>query len=177
MLDFSVWELILIAVVALVVIGPERLPKVARTAGVLLGRLQRYVAEVKADISREMELEELSKLQTEVHDAARSVEQSVSAHMREAEEEVNKVTAEARSALSEPALSETPPASVAEPASATVPPVVGPSWAHEPQPMPEPVIAPAAGSSSQVAPVTEAAEKNPAQLELTLENPGQTRER
>ena len=61
MFDFSFSELILIGVVALIVIGPERLPKVARTAGHLFGRFQRYVNSVKSDISREMELDELRK--------------------------------------------------------------------------------------------------------------------
>jgi len=54
--------------VALVVIGPERLPKVARTAGLLLGRLQRYVSDVKSDINREMQLDELKKLQQQMTD-------------------------------------------------------------------------------------------------------------
>ena len=71
MFDIGFSELVVIGVVALIVIGPERLPRVARTAGHLLGRFQRYVAEVKSDINREMELAELKKLQTTVEDAAR----------------------------------------------------------------------------------------------------------
>ena len=63
MFDFGFSELILIGVVMLVVVGPERLPKVARTAGLLLGRVQRYVSDVKSDIQREMQLEELKALQ------------------------------------------------------------------------------------------------------------------
>jgi sec-independent protein translocase protein TatB len=66
MFDVGLSELMVIAVVALVVIGPERLPKVARTAGLLLGRLQRYVSDVKADINREMQLDELKKMQQEI---------------------------------------------------------------------------------------------------------------
>jgi sec-independent protein translocase protein TatB len=77
MFDIGFSELLVIAVVALLVIGPERLPKVARTAGHLFGRLQRYVNDVKADINREMELDELRRLRSEFEDAARSVEQSV----------------------------------------------------------------------------------------------------
>lgn len=77
--DFS--EMIVIAVVALVVLGPERLPKVARTAGHLLGRLQRYVSDVKADIHREMQLEELKRLQAEIEESARSVERTLSREM------------------------------------------------------------------------------------------------
>jgi sec-independent protein translocase protein TatB len=77
MFDIGFSEIVVIAVVALVVIGPERLPKTARTLGHLFGRLQRYVSDVKADISREMELDELRKLQREVQGAAREFEQSV----------------------------------------------------------------------------------------------------
>ncbi len=78
MFDIGFSELLVIAVVALLVIGPERLPKVARTAGIMFGRLQRYVNDVKADIQREIELDELKKLRSQFEDAARSVEQSVS---------------------------------------------------------------------------------------------------
>ena len=66
MFDFGFSELIVIGVVLLIVVGPERLPKVARTAGHLLGRVQRYVSDVKSDIQREMQLEELKKLQEQV---------------------------------------------------------------------------------------------------------------
>ena len=71
MFDIGFSEIVVIAVVALIVIGPERLPKAARTLGHLFGRLQRYVNDVKADINREMELDELRKLQKEVQTAAR----------------------------------------------------------------------------------------------------------
>ena len=77
MFDVGFSELIVIGIVALVVIGPERLPKVARTAGHLLGRLQRYVNDVKADINREMQLDELRKLQSEMRESARSLEDSL----------------------------------------------------------------------------------------------------
>src|SRR5215468_4501826 len=70
MFDIGFSEILVIALVALIVIGPERLPKVARTLGHLFGRMQRYVNDVKADIAREMELEELRKLQTTVEEAA-----------------------------------------------------------------------------------------------------------
>ena len=81
MFDVGFSELIVIAIVALVVIGPERLPKVARTAGHLLGRLQRYVNDVKADISREMQLDELKKLQSELQDSASSFEHSLTSEL------------------------------------------------------------------------------------------------
>lgn len=77
MFDIGFSELIVIAIVALVVIGPERLPKVARTLGHLLGRAQRYVNDVKSDINREIQLDELKKLQSQVTESARSLESSV----------------------------------------------------------------------------------------------------
>ena len=77
MFDVGFSELVVIALVALIVIGPERLPRVARTVGALLGRAQRYVNEVKADIQREVDLEELNNIRSTFEDAAKSVEQSV----------------------------------------------------------------------------------------------------
>ena len=77
MFDVGFSELLVIGVVALVVIGPEKLPRVARTVGALLGRMQRYVNDVKADINREIELDELKKLQTTVQDAAASIQTSM----------------------------------------------------------------------------------------------------
>ena len=74
MFDIAFSEIVVIAVVALIVIGPERLPKVARTLGHMFGRLQRYVNDVKADINREMELDELRKLKSEVQAAASEFE-------------------------------------------------------------------------------------------------------
>jgi len=78
MFDVGFSELIVIALVALIVIGPERLPRVARTLGALLGRAQRYVNDVKADIQREVDLDELKNIQSTFQDAAKSVEQSMS---------------------------------------------------------------------------------------------------
>ena len=76
MFDVSFSELLVIAVVALLVIGPEKLPKVARTVGMFTGRLQRYMAQVKEEVNREMRFEELQKLQQEIK---QSVEQQTSA--------------------------------------------------------------------------------------------------
>ena len=89
MFDVGFSELIVIAIVALVVIGPERLPKVARTAGHLLGRLQRYVNDVKADISREMQIDEIKKLQAEMQESARSFERSISSEIQSVEQIVD----------------------------------------------------------------------------------------
>lgn len=91
MFDIGLSELMLIAVVALVVIGPERLPKVARTAGHILGRLQRYVSDVKADINREMQLDELKTLQKQMTEQVNSISNSVTHEMREVETSVSSV--------------------------------------------------------------------------------------
>jgi sec-independent protein translocase protein TatB len=89
MIDLGLTKLAVIGVVALVVIGPEKLPKVARMAGTLYGRAQRYLNEVKSEVSREIELEELKNLQKEVQAAAESVksevENSISQHVSEVE--------------------------------------------------------------------------------------------
>jgi len=90
MFDIGFSELIVIALVALIVIGPEKLPKVARTAGALLGRLQRYVSDVKSDIQREMQIEDLKRLQQQVEESARSLEVSVDKELREVETSLNK---------------------------------------------------------------------------------------
>ncbi|MBY0269770.1 MAG: Sec-independent protein translocase protein TatB [Burkholderiales bacterium] len=94
MFDIGFSELMVIAVVALIVIGPEKLPKVARTVGHLFGRMQRYVNDVKSDISREMALDDLRKLQSSMQDTVRSVEQSVNEEVRSAESEMNKIAAD-----------------------------------------------------------------------------------
>jgi sec-independent protein translocase protein TatB len=94
MFDIGFSELIVIGLVALIVIGPERLPRVARTAGHLLGRLQRYVSDVKADINREIQLEELKKLQQQVAEQARSMEQSVNQELKSVETSLNESIAQ-----------------------------------------------------------------------------------
>ena len=94
MFDIAFSEIIVIAVVALIVIGPERLPRVARTLGHMFGRLQRYVNEVKADINREMELDELRRLQGEVQSAAREFETSVTRAASEVQSGVRSVESE-----------------------------------------------------------------------------------
>ena len=88
MFDVGFSELIVIGIVALVVIGPERLPKVARTVGLLLGRMQRYVNEVKADINREMQLDELKQLKEDMQESARNFESQLSSQMRSLEQSV-----------------------------------------------------------------------------------------
>jgi sec-independent protein translocase protein TatB len=124
MFDIGFSELLVIAVVALLVIGPERLPKVARTAGHLFGRLQRYVNDVKSDIQRELELDELKKLRSQFEDAARSVEQSVNEVGREinaVSDDLNRsIAGDGRAPASTPpaALPDGAPAGGGEPAPA-----------------------------------------------------------
>ncbi|KQW42800.1 MULTISPECIES: Sec-independent protein translocase protein TatB [unclassified Roseateles] len=77
MLDFGFDKIALIGAVALIVIGPEKLPRVARTVGTLLGKAQRYVSDVKAEVNRSIELEELQKMKTQFQSAVQDVEQSV----------------------------------------------------------------------------------------------------
>lgn len=83
MFDISFTEILVIAIIALVVLGPERLPQVARTLGHLFGRAQRYVNDVKSDIHREMELDELRKLKISVQEAAHSLEGTVQAEINQ----------------------------------------------------------------------------------------------
>lgn len=79
MFDIGFSEMLVLAVVALVVLGPERLPKVSRQVGQWTGKMRRYVDDVKSDINRQMELSELRNLQTQVTDAARDIQSSVNA--------------------------------------------------------------------------------------------------
>jgi len=89
MFDIGFSELLVIGVVALIVIGPEKLPRVARTVGHLLGRMQRYVADVKADINREIELEELRKMRDSMQKAATDMQSSVDQELNKTADELN----------------------------------------------------------------------------------------
>lgn len=154
MFDIGFTELLVIGVVALLVIGPERLPKVARTAGAWMGRLNRYVSEVKGDINRELRMEELRKLQEEMKASAQKYElmaaEAGQEIKREAEDvdkviqamsltdgglsqrEYDKVKAEAASAPADPATA--PEAQPAAPADAL---------AQEPPSVAAPAVTPA----------------------------------
>jgi sec-independent protein translocase protein TatB len=107
MFDFSFGELAMIGAVALVVLGPERLPKVARTVGEWAGKAQRYVSQVKADINREMEIAELKKLQEEARNVARSIESSVQEGVGSLKSGLESTTSELNAAISDPAASST----------------------------------------------------------------------
>ncbi|HLS43318.1 MAG TPA: Sec-independent protein translocase protein TatB [Paenalcaligenes sp.] len=97
MFDISFTELLVVGVIALLVLGPERLPKVARTVGHLFGRAQRYVSEVKTDIEREINLEEVNSIKNQVKDAAKSVQDSVNATTKQLTDPLE----EARRAINE----------------------------------------------------------------------------
>ncbi len=89
MIDFGFDKIALIGAVALIVIGPQKLPRVARTVGHLIGKAQRYVADVKAEVNRSIELEELKKMKTEFEDAARNVEQTVASEINQTTADLN----------------------------------------------------------------------------------------
>jgi sec-independent protein translocase protein TatB len=101
MIDFGFDKLALIGAVALIVIGPEKLPKVARTVGHLFGKAQRYVSDVKAEVNRSIELDELKKMKTQFEDAARDVQGSVEQNMREASQSFESDWREATGSLSD----------------------------------------------------------------------------
>ncbi len=115
MFDFGFSELIIIGIVMLVVVGPERLPKVARTAGHVLGRIQRYVADVKSDIQREMQLEELKKLQEQVKQQAHELDSSLRGSLAEAKAELARTEKEIRAIV--PGEGDQTAAAVAPPAA------------------------------------------------------------
>jgi sec-independent protein translocase protein TatB len=99
MIDFGFDKLALIGAVALIVIGPEKLPRVARTVGHMLGKAQRYVADVKAEVNRSIELDELKKMKTEFETAARDVEQTVRNEVNQAASSFEKDWASATAGL------------------------------------------------------------------------------
>lgn len=94
MFDIAFTELVLIAIVALIVIGPEKLPKVARTLGSLAGRMQRYVSTVKQDIERELELDDLKRLQQDFQQGSEHVKQELENSIHANLADVKKVTDE-----------------------------------------------------------------------------------
>ena len=99
MIDIGLSKMALIGAVALIVIGPEKLPRVARTVGTLLGKAQRYVSDVKAEVNRSMELDELKKMKDTVENAARDVHNSIQTSANEFEKDWAEATDTASSAL------------------------------------------------------------------------------
>ena len=110
MFDIGFSELLVIGLVALIVIGPERLPRVARTLGHLAGRLQRYVADVKADINREVELEELRKMKDSVQQTAAGIENSVQSELNSVHGDLKTAESQLNAAADAAAGSTPPPA-------------------------------------------------------------------
>jgi sec-independent protein translocase protein TatB len=130
MFDIGFSELVVIALVALIVIGPERLPRVARTAGALLGRFQRYVNDVKSEVRREMEIEDLKKFQSELTEQVREVENTVHRELRSAEDVARSALAETNETVQAPleeakaiaaSLDDAPAAVVSEPSAPVKP--------------------------------------------------------
>ena len=101
MIDLGISKLALIGAVALIVIGPEKLPRVARTVGMLLGKAQRYVNDVKSEVNRSMDLDELRKMKDTVQEAARDVEQSIHTGASDFEKQFSE-SGQTLSALAEP---------------------------------------------------------------------------
>jgi sec-independent protein translocase protein TatB len=99
MIDFGFDKIALIGAVALIVIGPEKLPRVARTVGTLMGKARRYVADVKAEVNRSIELEELQKMKSQFESAARDVEQTVHNEVNSAQQAFGQQYNEMTSAL------------------------------------------------------------------------------
>ena len=100
MIDLGVSKIALIGAVALIVIGPEKLPRLARTIGTLLGKAQRYVADVKQEVSRSMELDELKKMKETVEGAARDVENSIQTNASDFEKSWSETTGDSSSSSS-----------------------------------------------------------------------------
>jgi sec-independent protein translocase protein TatB len=167
MFDIGFSEMMVIAVVALIVIGPERLPKVARTLGHLFGRMQRYVNDVKADISREMELDELRKLQTTIQSAAQSFEHSVKSEVSTTEAQFQKLAQDLDPTAPDPATTPAAALPAAEPPPTL--PLVGEPPAAAPL-VPEPLAAapPAGGTAAELAAGQLTPAESQAQLSLDL---------
>lgn len=149
MFDVSFSELMLIGVIALIVIGPERLPKVARTVGHLLGRAQRYVNEVKSDIQKEMDLKEIGDIKHQMEDAARSVQSSMTSSVDDLKAAVTQPSqalkdtlAQARQALDPLPPAATPDATARTGRDTDAPPAIAAPEPAAGQPAPEPAPVP-----------------------------------
>ena len=105
MIDLGISKLALIGAVALVVIGPEKLPRVARMAGTLLGKAQRYISDVKAEVNRSMELDELKKMKESVESAAKDVSQSIHDNAADFEKSWSETISDSSSSLGDSDLS------------------------------------------------------------------------
>ena len=104
MIDLGISKIALIGAVALIVIGPEKLPRLARTIGTLLGKAQRYVADVKQEVNRSFELDELKKMKETVEGAARDVENSIQTNASDFEKSWSEATGDSSSSSSLPGM-------------------------------------------------------------------------
>ncbi|WP_157670238.1 Sec-independent protein translocase protein TatB [Chitinibacter sp. GC72] len=118
MFDVSMGELLLVGVVTLVVIGPERMPKVARTAGMLFGRLQRFVNNVKSDLQREMQASELAQIQQEIEAETAAIKNTIHQPLAETRQALSELEADFRLTHSD----DTPPATSNAPSNAVAAP-------------------------------------------------------
>ncbi|MGS1117955.1 Sec-independent protein translocase protein TatB [Castellaniella sp. UC4442_H9] len=161
MFNMSFSEMMVIGVIALIVIGPERLPKVARTVGHLLGRAQRYVNEVKTDIQKEMDLKDIGDIKHQMEDAARSVQSSLTASAEEFKSAVDAPAQALKGDLEEArqALNVGSPTEPAGAPDAAAPPVAAPAAA----PAPALPVADTPSASQQPGPVAAAEPAAPAQ--------------
>ncbi len=142
MFDVSFSELMLIGVIALIVIGPERLPKVARTIGHLLGRAQRYVNEVKSDIQKEMDLKEIGDIKHQMEDAARSVQSSMTSSVDDLKTAVTQPSQALKDTLDQ-ARQALDPLPGAAPEANRTDPAGAPAVVKAPEPDPAPAARPA----------------------------------
>jgi sec-independent protein translocase protein TatB len=101
MLDFALTKVALIGVVSLVVLGPERLPRVARTAGALLGRAQRYLAEVRTQVAQEIELDDLRRLKAGIETTAVDMQRAINDGVHEQQVQIEKTADKEVAALRE----------------------------------------------------------------------------
>ena len=158
MFDVGFSEMLVIAVVALVVIGPEKLPGVAKTVGAWFGRLQRYVNDVKADINREIELEELRKFKTQFEEAAQSLDSGFRSEVSQAEASMQSIGQDVSNSV-DPLAAALAPATLAADAGLTEP-VTAPVTA----PVPAPMTAPGTEPATEVAREHENASTTPPPL-------------
>lgn len=154
MFDVGFSEMLVIAVVALVVIGPEKLPGVAKTVGAWFGRLQRYVNDVKADINREIELEELRKFKTQFEEAAQSLDSGFRSEVSQAEASMQSIGQDVSNSV-DPLAAALDPATLAADAGLTEPVTA---------PVPAPMTAPGTEPANEVAREHENASTTPPPL-------------
>ena len=102
MFDIGVTKLAIVGGIALIVIGPDKLPGLAKTLGALLGRARRYVADVKEEVNRSMDLDELKKMKEAVENAGKEVENSIQTTSSEFEAQWSEAVQLAGETLSEP---------------------------------------------------------------------------